>query len=121
MRHSTGTALAILVFLGTFFTFTGTANAVAVLTKPFGGMVTATQMGNIICRSGMGPVTQKSAGQSPTFPYVYQYGKQTPPSSGKYVLGLYSTIPDYTSCYIQAGPYQVPYKMNRVTLYGTSK
>lgn len=121
MKHATFAALAIFMTLGIFFVSADTAGAVAVLTKPFGGMVTATQMGNIICRSGMGPVTQKSAGSSPTFPYVYQYGKQTPPSSSKYVLGLYSVIPDYTSCYIQAGPYQVPYKMNRVTLYGTSR
>lgn len=109
------------MFLGMFFVSASTADAVAVLTKPFGGLITTTQMGNIICRSGIGPVAQKSAGRSPTFPYVYQYGKQTPPSAGKYVLGNYSTVSDYTSCYTQIGPYQIPYKANRVTLYGTSK
>jgi hypothetical protein len=88
---------------------------------PFGGRITTTTKGNVICQGGTGPVTQKSSGSSPQGDYFYPVGKRAAPQANKWALGLYSTIPSFTDCYTQVGPYRIPYEVFRVQLYGTSK
>jgi hypothetical protein len=91
------------------------------MTPPYGGRVTTTTKGSVICQGGTGPVTQKSAGSSPQGDYFYPAGKKAAPQANKWVLGLYSSVPSFTDCYTQVGPYRIPYEVFRVQLYGISK
>lgn len=89
--------------------------------KPFGGLVTSKTLGTVVCTGGTGPVTQKPAGSSPATSYNFPYGKTTPPKVGSWVLGMYGSVSDVSTCYTQAGPYRVPYTTNRVVLWGVSR
>ncbi len=95
-------------------------HAEASFLRPYGGNVTSTNISNVICTAGVGPVTQRSAGTSPTTPYFYQYGSTQTPTSSKWVLGLYTPVTSFTDCYTPYGPYRVPYPVFRVKLWGTN-
>jgi len=116
----------VLIFL-VFLAYTDAKPALALgfsglgLNRPFGGLVTTTTLGSVICTGGTGPVTIDPAGSSLYGSYFFPFGTTPQPSSGKWVLGLYSSIPDLTACYTQAGPYRIPYTTQRATLWGVSQ
>src|SRR4051812_16859198 len=78
-----------------------TARAFGFGSSPYGGRVVFTgPQGNFMCDTGVGPVTQMSAGSSPSSYYFYSLtNKTTPPRVGSWTLGNYQTTPDFTSCY----------------------
>lgn len=111
--------LTISVFLFISFFFIDYAQALTII-PPYGGRVTSTTKGSVICQGGTGPVTQNSAGSSPQGSYFYPAGSKPAPQPNKWVLGLYSTVPSFSDCYTQVGPYRIPYPVLRVKLYGIS-
>lgn len=79
---------------------------------PYGGRITSTTKGGVVCYGGTGPVTQKSSGNSVAGDYFYPTGQNRAPSMNKWVLGLYQSVLDESSCYIEFDPYPV-YKIEK--------
>lgn len=99
--------------------------AFGALSIPFGGRVTSTFQPNVTCFGGTGPARANEVGLSATgnnsyfFPSYNASGSKRPPSSGGWVLGLYSI--SFGECWEYKGPYPTPYTpYYRVTLFGVS-
>lgn len=123
MRKNSGQIVFILfLFLITFFIFKNTT--FAGLTKSsFGGKIVATEIPDVTCEGGVGPITiypsRSSYPESPYFIPTILNGTKV--SSGKWILGLYSILPSEAYCQIQTPAGPVPFPVLVVKIYGASK
>lgn len=93
------------------------------IAKPFGGRVTSITQGGVVCTGQTGPVSQKSAGQSPSTNYSYSMGggssgSKSPPMANSWVLGLYFPMMP-NGCMTETEP-PTPYSTYRVHIFGKS-
>ena len=93
--------------------------------KPFGGKIMITSSPGVTCAGVQyGPLTITPYGKSSiSGPYVILAGKgnKGSPRSGGYILGKYSKIVNANACWTGEKPYDEPYEVYEITLYGVSK
>ncbi len=113
----------LFFFVLVFTTIIGQAMAAgASLGIPIGGLITTTNVPpNVICSTGIGPITIKVAGKGSTSPYLATFaGNRTPQnqaSSGRWFLGLYQPG---LGCVQENGPESHPYPTLNWIIYGVS-
>jgi hypothetical protein len=87
------------------------------LNRSFGGKVIATSVPSVTCSgSGTGPITLT---KTSTFQY-YADSESKSPQVDDWILGTTSYIPDFTTCKIKIGQYEIPYPVNKTTNYNIS-
>jgi hypothetical protein len=119
MKYFLSISFMVIIFFMMLFV-AQKVQAFALLIPPHGGNITSTTYADVTCTGGTGPVSQRSAGSSPSSYYVYPFGSTPPPQTNKWVLGLYNRVPSFTDCWRQVGPYRYPFQVYKVKLWGTS-
>jgi hypothetical protein len=97
-------------FLFSIFLTLGITNVLAAssMTGQFGGRIITTTLPPVTCSSQYGIITMLPAkGSELPGPFIIESTSKSINAGGQ-ILGLYEKTPDFSTCYIQAGPYRIP-------------